>query len=435
MVSGIGIGQWFRSYNERRPHQALGYETPAAVQAAEESPVDLPLRLDDAGASPTTPQPHKADHSKAWYTGRAELWPGGLLHFTLDSRYGASPEQTFTVGSFVPQYYGAIIPGATLSHDTLPFEYFLVQALTPEVRVILGKISTLDIPDQTLFGDSYKYYFANFNFNLNPITTAFYNPDAFTALGVWTPTKSLALVEGVIDPFTQANNFDTYAFERANLYAATLLSYQDQDLPGKFFPQYSWSNRAQIDRRDPFGILSPASAPNAVGALLGALPTAGLPVNYRTGSWFSIANLSQYLLVKDDPATIDEKLKNGQPLRGLGVFSRVGYGPPETSTLTWDASVALFARGLMDSRPDDSFGVGFFYNGVSNDVKDSISRLTQGTSSAADKQGVELFYDFAITPAVRLVPSYQYIWNPLIAKVTQNQNHANVVLARLSIAY
>jgi len=48
-------------------------------------------------------------------TGRAGLWPGGLLHFTLDSRYGASPEQTFTVGSFVPQYYGAIIPGATLS--------------------------------------------------------------------------------------------------------------------------------------------------------------------------------------------------------------------------------------------------------------------------------------------------------------------------------
>ena len=43
-------------YNERRPHQALGYKTPAAARAAEVSPVDLPLRLDDAGASPTTPQ-------------------------------------------------------------------------------------------------------------------------------------------------------------------------------------------------------------------------------------------------------------------------------------------------------------------------------------------------------------------------------------------
>jgi putative transposase len=52
----IGIGQWFRFYNDSRPHQALGYQTPAAAWAAEVSPVDLPLRLDDAGASPTTPQ-------------------------------------------------------------------------------------------------------------------------------------------------------------------------------------------------------------------------------------------------------------------------------------------------------------------------------------------------------------------------------------------
>ena len=52
----IGIDQWLRFYNESRPHQALGYKTPAAAWAAEVSPVDLPLRLDDAGASPTTPQ-------------------------------------------------------------------------------------------------------------------------------------------------------------------------------------------------------------------------------------------------------------------------------------------------------------------------------------------------------------------------------------------
>jgi hypothetical protein len=97
-------------------------------------------------------------------TGRAGLWSGGLLHFTFQSRYGDSPEQTFTTGSFVPQYYGALLPGPLLFHDVLPSEYFLVQSLTPEVSVVLGKISCLYIPDQTLFGDSYKYYFANFNF-------------------------------------------------------------------------------------------------------------------------------------------------------------------------------------------------------------------------------------------------------------------------------
>jgi putative transposase len=52
----IGIGQWIRFYNHCRPHQALDYKIPAAVWAAEVSPVDLTLRLDDTGASPTTPQ-------------------------------------------------------------------------------------------------------------------------------------------------------------------------------------------------------------------------------------------------------------------------------------------------------------------------------------------------------------------------------------------
>jgi hypothetical protein len=37
-------------------HQALGYETSAAAWAVEMNSVDLALRLDDAGASPTTPQ-------------------------------------------------------------------------------------------------------------------------------------------------------------------------------------------------------------------------------------------------------------------------------------------------------------------------------------------------------------------------------------------
>jgi putative transposase len=55
----IGIGQWLRFYNDSRPHQALGYKTPAAAWAAQGCPVDLPLRLDDADASPTTPQGHQ----------------------------------------------------------------------------------------------------------------------------------------------------------------------------------------------------------------------------------------------------------------------------------------------------------------------------------------------------------------------------------------
>ena len=66
------------------------------------------------------------------------------------------------------------MPETLRSHDILPSEYFLVQTVTPKVSVVVGKISCLYILDQTLLATSYKYYyFANFNFNLNPLTTYF----------------------------------------------------------------------------------------------------------------------------------------------------------------------------------------------------------------------------------------------------------------------
>ncbi|MCC6363619.1 MAG: transposase [Bryobacterales bacterium] len=34
------IGQWFEFYNNRRPHQGLGYRTPAAVYRKEEEEMD-----------------------------------------------------------------------------------------------------------------------------------------------------------------------------------------------------------------------------------------------------------------------------------------------------------------------------------------------------------------------------------------------------------
>jgi putative transposase len=59
----VGIGSWFAFYNSTRPHQALGNRTPMAVWRAGTSgdlgktAVDMTLRLDNARALPTYPQP------------------------------------------------------------------------------------------------------------------------------------------------------------------------------------------------------------------------------------------------------------------------------------------------------------------------------------------------------------------------------------------
>jgi putative transposase len=58
-----GIGLWMAFYNGRRPHQALGDRTPMAVWregtagSLGDTAVDMTLRLDNADALPTCPQP------------------------------------------------------------------------------------------------------------------------------------------------------------------------------------------------------------------------------------------------------------------------------------------------------------------------------------------------------------------------------------------
>jgi len=55
----IGIGDWMIFYNTRRFHQSLGYKTPIAVWHAGETAMDMALRLDNARALPTCPQPQQ----------------------------------------------------------------------------------------------------------------------------------------------------------------------------------------------------------------------------------------------------------------------------------------------------------------------------------------------------------------------------------------
>ncbi len=367
-------------------------------------------------------------------TGRAGLWSGGLLHITVQSRYGDSPVNTFSAGSVLPQYTGLVLPGPLLSHNTYPSEYVLVQGLSKQVSVVLGKLSDIFLPDQTLFGDSYKYDFANFNFLKNPMQANFYNPTALAALGSWRPTKSVAIRAGVLDPNSQPDNFADHAFDRVNLYLTSIASYKIRGLPGQASPSYTWSNKPKIDLESPFMAVSPRQRTQAVGALLGLSSTDGLQTNFKESSWYAIANISQYFLVKDDSATVTEKLKSGQVLRGIGVFGRVGFAPEASNRVSRVASAALFAHGVFDNRKYDGVGAGFYYDGISGDLKNAIARLTAGTTAAKNEKGMEVFYDLAITPAVRLIPGYQHIWNPLTAEVVNKQPRANVFLLRLTLA-
>ena len=367
-------------------------------------------------------------------TARAGLWPGGLFHFTVQSRYGDSPDNTFTAGSVLPQYTGLLLPAPLLSHNTYPSEYVLLQGFGEHVSIVLGKLSDIFLPDRTLFANSYKYDFANFNFLKNPMLANFYNPTALAALGVWRPAKSVAIRAGVLDPNSQPDNFADHAFDRVNVYVEPIVKYGIKSLPGQVSGAYNWSNKPKINLESPFIAVPPAQRAQAVGALLGLAPTQGLQTNFKDSSFFAIWNVSQYLFVKDEPAEIAKKLGSGQLLRGIGVFGRGGVSPEASNRISRHASVAVFAGGLFDGRKYDGVGAGFYYDGTSSNLKSAITQLTAGRAAARSEMGTEAFYDFAITPAVRVIPSYQYIWNPLTAEVVTRQTRASVFLLRLTLA-
>jgi hypothetical protein len=139
--------------------------------------------------------------------------------------------------------------------------------------------------------------------------------------------------------------------------------------------------------------------------------------------------------VRDDPAAIANKLKTGQPLNGIGVLARFGYAPPETNRVTRDFSVSLFEHGLSSSRPYDSFGVGYFYNKFSGDLKQSLSELSLGSVTLKNESGLEVFYDIVLTPAIRLIPSYQHIWEPFFAETQTQKQSADIFLARSTVVW
>ena len=368
-------------------------------------------------------------------TGRTRLWPGGLLHLTLQSRNGSSPQRNFAVGSDVPQYYGLTLPGPFYGHDYLPTEYFLLQSLTPKFSLLLGKITVLNICDQTLFGDSYRYYFANFNFNKNPIALYFYNPTSLTAVAEWAPSRRFILAGGVLDPNSKADNLAKNAFDHVDIYGASIFSYSVRRRPGQAWAQFNWTNKPKIDLGSPFGQLSPDQVPQALSVLAGSTETQVLPINYKPYSWVTIGNFSQYLSLKESPEAIGQKLTSGQPLRGVGIFGRAGYAPEESITVARQGSVALLANGLSDRRQYDSFGAGFYYNGTSRPLKDDVRSLSNSTVTVRNEKGAEIFYDLAFTPAIRLVPSYQHIWHPLAADVAKGNHKADVFLIRLNLAW
>jgi porin len=131
-------------------------------------------------------------------------------------------------------------------------------------------------------------------------------------------------------------------------------------------------------------------------------PGEGLVVPNKNSTWAVYWSGWQYLFVEDHgkpPAQLQ-----GQPKhQGIGVFARFGFADKETNPVELAVSGGIGGRGLIPSRDNDSFGVGYYYNNI------QTLRISNILGIRDSSQGFEFFYNLAVTPAARLTFDVQVV--------------------------
>ena len=89
---------------------------------------------------------------------------------------------------------------------------------------------------------------------------------------------------------------------------------------------------------------------------------------------------------------------------------------------------AMILLGVVAGRDADRFGIGFYYMDISNDMRSLIGATPLGGRGVSAEKGVELFYNFQITPSMTLTPDIQFIMDPSLAKVAPTSADSDLAI-------
>jgi porin len=138
-----------------------------------------------------------------------------------------------------------------------------------------------------------------------------------------------------------------------------------------------------------YAIVTPESIIDFSKVLQGLPPTTLI-----RGSWWITYLFDQALWV--DPM---------DPTRSWGVFGNFGVSDAKPNPIHWSAIAGIAGSSPIASRKRDTFGLGYYYLGFSDDFK-NVARLI---TPVRDEHGLELFYDVGVTPWCHVTTDLQVI--------------------------
>ena len=308
--------------------------------------------------------------------GKLGLQEGLSLKLRAEQRFGETIVND--VGCFISPTLLADLPVFN-SNQLYLTNVLLTQQLSETVGVFAGKMDTLDGDLNAFAHGRGKTQFSNMGFVFNPIVGATV-PYSTLGAGFFVLRDGLPMFMFAI--LNSQDTSNTSGFRE--LFNDGLLLSTSLRVPTSFFG---------LPGHHLFGGTWNSKTYYSIGEAYIQYPDVIIPTT--RGSWCLYWNGDQYLVV--DPQ---------DPARGWGTFYRAGIADPNTSPLSWYLSFGVGGSSPFGSRPADTFGVGWYYAGTSSQIGPLIVAQFGPISNG---QAVELYYNWQLTPAIRVTPDLQVI--------------------------
>jgi porin len=123
------------------------------------------------------------------------------------------------------------------------------------------------------------------------------------------------------------------------------------------------------------------------------IPALNKPLALESNAWTFDFTFDQYLIW--DPAT----------KTGIGLFGMIGASDSNPSPVDIFGHIGVGGNSPIPKRSQDNFGVGYYFNGISNTLEETLAPLFR----TRDENGFEGFYNFAVTGWSKVTADVQFV--------------------------
>lgn len=299
--------------------------------------------------------------------GKLGLWNGLFITAHAELSYGNDAN---ALGNHVLLPVNTALALPRLTGGDHELSIVVTQAFSDRVSLSFGKFNMLDVLAKApLMGGGGTDTFMNMALAA-PVTGV--TPAYLLGANVTIKTDPIIWTAFVYDPRNAQNSDvlkDPFSEGVTGMLTATM-PYQLGGLGGFLGAKAIYTNRESIDLTDVPNLFLPPGSERFVGT--------------KKGGWYLGASFQQYLVQNPN-----------NPQEGWGIFGQFGVSDGNPNPIEWSAALGVGGTSFLPDRNLDRWGVGYFRYSLSSDLRDGLDSVG---IDVRDEQGVEVFYNMAVTP-------------------------------------